>query len=76
LLLQQCLAKLCAKAFLNGTCNAMIVSLVRKPTIAISKQYSYFPFFFEKGNTDRVPVKGNCVDSGQLTGRNFIVIAS
>jgi len=30
----------------------------------ISKQYSYFPFFLEKGMTDRVPVKGNCVDSG------------
>jgi len=29
----------------------------------MSKQYFDFPFFFEKGITDRVPVKGNCVDS-------------
>jgi len=24
----------------------------------------YFPFFLKKGMTDRVPVKGNCVDNG------------
>jgi len=29
----------------------------------IKKTYSYFPFFLKKGMTDRVPVKGNCVDS-------------
>jgi len=30
-----------------------------------SKHYSYFPYFFEKGMTaDRVPVKGNCFNSG------------
>jgi len=38
-----------------------------------------FPFFLKNGMTGRVPVKGNCVDSGstaQLSGRNFIEIAS
>jgi len=29
----------------------------------ISKQYVHFPFFFEKGMTDRVSVKGNCIDN-------------
>jgi len=40
------------------------------------KQYSCYPFFFfEKEMTDRVPVKGNSIDSGPLfRARNFIVI--
>jgi len=30
----------------------------------VLNQNSIFIFFFEKGMTDRVPVKGNCVDIG------------
>jgi len=64
--------KALCKGFFNANCIAKIVSLVKKTTIVENqyfngietKQYSYFLFFLKKGMTDRVPVKGNCVDSG------------
>jgi len=52
------------KGFLNGTCIAKIVSLVKKPTIVDIKTIFLFSFPFEKGMTDRMPVKGNRLDSG------------
>jgi len=52
------------KAFLNGTCIAKIDSLVQKPKIVDIKTVFIFSFPFEKGMTDRVPVKGKCIDSG------------
>jgi len=46
-----------AVAFVILTTNNKYLNLM-------SKHYSYFSLFFEKGMTGRVPVKGNCVDSG------------
>jgi len=54
LLLQQCLAKLWARAFLNGPCIARIV---QKSIIVNIKTVFLFSLLFEKGMTERVPGK-------------------
>jgi len=52
--------------------------LVNLIFVSYRKTVFLFLFVIEKGMTDKVPVKGNCVDSGPSlnSGRNFIVIAS
>jgi len=74
LLLQLCLPELCASFFLKGTCIIKIVNLVKNhlhswyPMIQwkwVKIVFLLFFFFFlKKERMTRVPVKGNCVDSG------------